>query len=66
MNFNKLFLLVCMSLPLSACFDNDHPPAGAGGIAAEVNAPLDKANGVNQMVDDQDAAQRKLMDEQGK
>ena len=66
MTIRTLLLIACVSLPLSACFDNDHPPPGAGGLAAEVKAPLDKAAGVNQMVEDQDAAQRKAMDEQGK
>ncbi len=66
MNYKHLLVLLSMSLPLGACFDNDHPPAGAGGLAAEVKAPMDKAASVNQMVEDQDAAQRKSMDEQGK
>ena len=66
MNVKNLFLIACMSVPLTACFDNDHPPPGGGGLAAEVKAPLDKAAGVDQMVEDQDAAQRKAMDEQGK
>lgn len=66
MNLKKLLLIACVSLPLTACFDNDHPPAGGGGLAAAVKAPMDKAASVNQTVDDQDAAQRKAMDEQGK
>ena len=66
MKINLLLVLTMLCLALSACFDNDHPPQGAGGLAAEVKAPMDKAAGVNQMVEDQDAAQRKQMDEQGK
>jgi hypothetical protein len=66
MNYKQLLVLLSMSLPLSACFDNDHPPEGAGGLAAEVKAPMDKAAAVNQTIDAQDAAQRKAMDEQGK
>ena len=65
MNLNKLFLLICLGVALSACFDNDHPPDGSADLAAEVQAPLDKASSVNQMIDDQDAAQRKRMDAQG-
>ncbi len=66
MKFKSILVLAGLCLALSACFDNDHPPQGAGGLAAEVKAPMDKAAGVNQMVEDQDAAQRKAMDEQGK
>ena len=66
MNFQKMLLLFFVSLPLAACFENDHPPDGSNNLATEVKAPLDKANSVNQMIDSQDAAQRKLMDEQGK
>ena len=66
MKFTSVLVLVSLCLTLSACFDNDHPPPGAGGLAAEVKQPMDKAASVNQMVDDQDAAQRKAMDEQGK
>ncbi len=66
MIFRKLLLLICLSLLLSACFENDHPPDGTNNLTTEVKAPVDKANSVNQMIDDQDAAQRKLMDEQGK
>ena len=61
-----VLMLASVCLALSACFDNDHPPQGAGGLAAEVKQPLDKAAAVNQMVEDQDAAQRKAMDEQGR
>ncbi|MCC6707138.1 MAG: hypothetical protein IT492_06180 [Gammaproteobacteria bacterium] len=66
MKARMLLLPVSLCLALSACFDNDHPPEGAGGLAAEVKAPMDKAAAVNQMVEDQDAAQRKAMDEQGR
>ena len=60
-----VFILMGLCLGLGACFDNDHPPQGGGGLAAEVKAPLDKAASVNQTIDAQDTAQRKAMDEQG-
>lgn len=60
-----VFILMGLCLGLGACFDNDHPPQGAGGLAAEVKAPMDKAASVNQTIDAQDTAQRKAMDEQG-
>jgi len=66
MKFASVLVLVSLCLTLGACFDNDHPPPGAGGLAAEVKAPLDTAAGVNQVLEDQDAAQRKAMDEQGR
>lgn len=66
MKFSALLVLASLCLTLNGCFDNDHPPPGAGGLAAEVKAPMDKAAGVNQMVEDQDAAQRKAMDDQGR
>lgn len=66
MKATMLLLPASLCLVLSACFDNDHPPEGAGGLAAEVKAPMDKAAAVNQMIEDQDAAQRKAMDEQGR
>lgn len=66
MKLLSVLTLASLCLALSACFDNDHPPQGAGGLAAEVKAPMDKAAAVNQMVDEQDAAQRKAMDEQGR
>ena len=72
-----LAVLVALSLPLAACFDNDHPPPGsdmatqdkappATALRAEVKAPLDKAAAVNDLIDAQDAAQRRAMDEQGR
>ncbi len=77
MKATHLALLVALSLPLAACFDSDHPPPGADlakqdkaapatTLSAEVKAPLDKAAAVNDMIDAQDAAQRKAMDEQGR
>lgn len=66
MKFKSVLVLAGLCLTLSACFENDHPPPGADGLAAEVKAPMDKAAGVNQMVEEQDAAQRKAMDEHGK
>ena len=66
MKFSSLLVLTSLCLLLNGCFENDHPPPGADGLAAEVKAPLDKAAGINQMVEDQDAAQRKAMDEQGR
>ena len=65
MKFSTVLVLMSLCVPLSACFENDHPPPGAD-LAAEVKAPMDKAAAVNQMVEDQDAAQRKAMDEQGR
>ena len=65
MNLNKLLLLMFMCVALGACFESDHPPQGSTDLAAEVQAPLDKAASVNEMVNDQDAAQRQRMDEQG-
>ena len=59
-----VLVLAGLCVTLSACFENDHPPPGAD-LAAAVKAPMDKAAGVNQMVEEQDAAQRKAMDEQG-
>ena len=49
---------------LSGCFDNDHPPQGAGGLAAQTKV-IDKAKAVNETVQAQDDSQRKAMDEQG-
>ena len=66
MQVRPMLMLIGLCLALSACFDNDHPPEGAGGLAAQVKEPMDKAAAVNQMVEDQDAAQRKAMDEQGR
>ena len=65
MNVKSMLVLAGLCLTLSACFENDHPPPGAD-LAAQVKAPMDKAASVNQMVEDQDAAQRQAMDEQGK
>ena len=65
MNVKSMLVLAGLCLTLSACFENDHPPPGAD-LAAQVKAPMDKAAKVNQMVEDQDAAQRQAMDEQGK
>ena len=66
MKFITAVLLAGLCLALNACFENDHPPPGADGLAAQVKAQLDKAAAVNQMIDSQDAAQRKAMDEQGR
>jgi hypothetical protein len=66
MNFITAVLLAGLCLALNACFENDHPPAGADGLAAQVKAPLDQAAAVNQMIDSQDAAQRQAIDEQGR
>ena len=49
---------------LGGCFDNDHPPQGAGGLAGDTHKVLDKAAAVNQTIDAQDAAQRKAIDAQ--
>ena len=65
MNVKSVLVLAGLCLTLSACFENDHPPPGAD-LAAEVKAPIEQAASVNQMVEDQDAAQRQAMDEQGK
>ena len=65
MNVKSMLVLAGLCLTLSACFENDHPPPGAD-LAAQVKAPMDKAASVNQMIEDQDAAQRQAMDEQGK
>lgn len=65
MNVKSMLVLAGLCLTLSACFENDHPPPGSD-LAAQVKAPMDKAASVNQMVEDQDAAQRQAMDEQGK
>ena len=66
MKFTTAVLLAGLCLALNGCFENDHPPPGADGLAAEVKAPLDKAAAVNRMIDSQDAAQRKAIDEQGR
>ena len=65
MNVKSVLVLAGLCLTLSACFENDHPPPGAD-LAAQVKAPIEQAASVNQMVEDQDAAQRKSMDEQGR
>lgn len=65
MKIKSMLVLAGLCLALSACFENDHPPPGSG-LAAQVKAPMDTAASVNQMVEDQDAAQRKAMDEQGR
>ena len=65
MNFNKLLLTFCMIAALSACSEQDQAPQGSADLADEVQAPLDKAASLNQMIDNQDAAQRQRMDEQG-
>lgn len=49
---------------IGGCFDNDHPPQGAGGLAGDTHKVLDKAAAVNQTIDAQDAAQRKAIDAQ--
>lgn len=56
-------VLACAGL-LGGCFDNDHPPAGAGGLAGDTRKVMDKAAAVNQTIDAQDAATRKAIDAQ--
>lgn len=65
MNLNKLLLIVWLAAALSACSEHEQAAQGSTDLAAEVQAPLDKAASVNEMVNDQDAAQRQRMDEQG-
>lgn len=69
------FTALCMMLAvaLSACSDKPSDPAPVSAAPAEqsdlkaaVKAPLDQAAGVNALIDEQDAAQRRAMDEQGR
>ncbi|MGE0857534.1 MAG: hypothetical protein AB7P42_00445 [Gammaproteobacteria bacterium] len=61
------------AVALCACSDKPSDPAPVSAAPAEhreletaVKAPLDKAAGVNSLIDEQDAAQRRAMDEQGR
>ena len=64
MNIARAILALALCGGLTACFDNDHPPPGAGVLASQTKV-IDKAAAVNQIIQAQDATQRKAMDEQG-
>lgn len=61
----RLFVVFGLSAALTACFDNDHPPPGAGGLVEQTKV-IDKAATVNQTIQAQDDKQRAAMDEQGR